>query len=76
MWRNRVDHDLVSMKGLRQYLSGEEDRNDSHDTDRFGNHTKSFNSAYRKKNVGNRWGRFYLWPLWICDPGGFRSFDG
>jgi hypothetical protein len=22
MWRNRVDHGLVSMKGLRQYLSG------------------------------------------------------
>jgi hypothetical protein len=48
---------------------------DTHDTSRSDNNTKSFNSPYRKKNVGHRWRRFYVWTLWLCNLGGFRSFD-
>jgi hypothetical protein len=46
---------------------------DTHDTSRSHNNTKSFNSPYRKKNVGHRWRRFYMWTLWLCNLGGFRS---
>src|SRR5438132_1178383 len=40
--------------------------NDTHDTSRPDNNTKSVNSSYRKKNVGHRWRRFYVWTLWLC----------
>jgi hypothetical protein len=76
MRRNRVDYGVVSMKDLPPYLLGEENGDDTDDTDRSCNHTKSFNSPYRKKYVGHRWPRFYVWTLWICNLGGFRSFDG
>jgi hypothetical protein len=48
--------------------------NDTHASSRSENNTKSFNSPYRKKYVGHRWRRFYVWALWIYHPGGFRSF--
>jgi hypothetical protein len=43
---------------------------------RSNNNTKSFNSPYRKNNVRHWWRRFYVWTLWTCHLGGFRSFDG
>ena len=52
-------------------VMGEEDGNDTDDTNRSGKNTKPFDSSYRKTNVGHRRRRFYLWTLWVCYVAGF-----
>ena len=48
---------------------------DTYDSNRPDNDFKSFNSPYGERNVGHRGRRVYLRTLWMCDLGGFRSFD-
>src|SRR6516164_11141854 len=59
----------IHIPGCR--VMGEEDGNDTDDTNRSGKNTKPFDSSYSKKNVGHRRRRFYLWTLWACYAGGF-----
>jgi hypothetical protein len=55
----------IDVFSLAIYL-GEEDGDDTHDTSRPRDNTKSFDSSCRKENVGYRRRRFYLRTLWLC----------
>jgi hypothetical protein len=50
---------------------GEDNGNDTHDTSRPSHNIKSLDPPYRKRNVGLRRRRFYLWTLWVYHVGGF-----
>jgi hypothetical protein len=74
----QVDQPIFSTNRYKPgcHLLGEEDGNDTYDPCRSRNNIKSFDSAYRTKNVGNGRRRFYLRALRVCYFEKLRSFDG